>query len=168
MTLNYGSNNDSGVVLNSQMGKDYKERKMNVPKPLNLDGFEGGKLAFFLVGDELFPLQEWLIKPYSKSALTSEMKQIFNYHQSRARCVIENVFGILVSRWCIFRQPIEASPEKVEKYTLAAIALHNYLRQPDIVSYTPSGFIDPEVRLAKSRKGHGEEFSNIKELMLGM
>ena len=83
---NYGSNNDSGVLLNSQMGKDFKERKMNIPEPSNLDGFEGGKLPYFLVGDEIFPLQEWLIKPYSKSALTSEIKQIFNYRQSRASC----------------------------------------------------------------------------------
>ena len=83
---NYGSNNDSGVLLNSQMGKDFKERKMNIPEPSNLDGFEGGKLPYSLVGDEIFPLQEWLIKPYSKSALTSEIKQIFNYRQSRATC----------------------------------------------------------------------------------
>ena len=48
---NYGSNNDSGVLLNSQMGKDFKERKMNIPEPSNLDGFEGGKLPYFLVGD---------------------------------------------------------------------------------------------------------------------
>ena len=132
---NYGSNNDSGVLLNSQMGKDFKERKMNIPEPSNLDGFEGGKLPYSLVGDEIFPLQEWLIKPYSKSALTCEIKRIFNYRQSRARSVIENAFGILVSRGRIFRQPIEASPEKVEKFTLGAIALHNYLRQTDSFLY---------------------------------
>ena len=68
------------------MGNDFKERKMNIPEPSNLDGFEGGKLPYSLVGDEIFPLQEWLIKPYSKSALTSEIKQIFNYRQSRATC----------------------------------------------------------------------------------
>ena len=74
---------------------------MNILEPLNLDGFEGGKFPYFLVGDEIFPLQEWVIKTYSKSALTSEIKQIFNYRQSHARRVIENAFGILVSRWRI-------------------------------------------------------------------
>ena len=44
---NYGNNNDSGVPLNRQMRKDFKERKMNVPEPLNLDGFEDGKLPYF-------------------------------------------------------------------------------------------------------------------------
>ena len=47
---------------------------MDIPEPSNLDGFEGGKLNYFLGGDEIYLLQEWLIKPYSKSALTSEMK----------------------------------------------------------------------------------------------
>ena len=131
------------------MGKDFTERKMSIPEPSNLDGFESGKLPCFLVGDEIFPLQEWLIKPYSKSALTSEIKQIFNYHQSRARCVIENA---LVSRWHIFRQPIEAS-KKVEKFTLAAITLHNYLHQTDTASYTPSGFIDSEDLSGKIKEG---------------
>ena len=115
--------------------------------------FEGGKLPYFLVGDEIFPLQEWLIKPYSKSALTSEIKQVFNYRQSRARRVIQNTFGILVSRWRIFRQLIEASPEKVKKYTLAAIALHNYLREADTASYTPSGFINSKDSSGKIKEG---------------
>ena len=43
-----------------------------------------------------------------------------------------------------FKQPIEASPEKFKKYSLAAISLHNYLRQTDTASYTTSGFIDSE------------------------
>ena len=106
-----------------------------------------------MVGDEIFPLQEWLINPYSKSALTSEIKQIFNYRQSRARRVIENAFGISVSRWRIFRQPIEASPEKVGKYTLALITLHNYLRQTDATSYTSSGFTDSEDSSGKIKEG---------------
>ena len=59
-------------------------------------------------------MQEWLKKSDSKSASTSEIKQIFNYLQSCARRVIENAFGILVSRWRIFRQPIKASSEKLK------------------------------------------------------
>ena len=81
------------------------------------------------------------------------MKQIFNYRQSRARRVTENAFGIVVSRWRIFRQPIEASPEKVKKYSLAAIDLHNYLPQTDIAFNTPSGFIDSEDSSGKIKKG---------------
>ena len=34
--------------------------------------------------------------------------------------------------------------ENVENYTLACLALHNYLRLTDNTHYTPSGFVDSE------------------------
>ena len=57
------------------MGKDFKEKKVNIPEPSSLDGFEGEKLPCFLVGDKIFWLQEWLLNPCSKSALTSEINK---------------------------------------------------------------------------------------------
>lgn len=56
---------------------------------------EGG----FIVGDPAFPL-----KPYQHSPLTYEQK-IFNCRLSRARRIVENVFGIFVSRFRIFERP---------------------------------------------------------------
>ena len=55
---NYVKNNDSPVLLNSQIRKDFKERKMNIPEHSNLDGFEDGKLPQVLVGDQIFSLQD--------------------------------------------------------------------------------------------------------------
>ena len=49
-----------------------------------------------------------------------------------------------VARWRVFQTPINATPEKVEKIILAAVALHNYLRQTDNANYTPVGFVDSE------------------------
>ena len=54
---NYVKNNDSPVLLKSQMRKDFKERKMNIPEHSNLDGFEDGKHPYVLVADEIVPLQ---------------------------------------------------------------------------------------------------------------
>ena len=82
------------------------------------------------------------MRPYSGKALTSETLKIFNYRLSRARRVIENSFGILVARWRVFQKPIDAKPERVEKIILAAIVLHNYLKQTDNACYTPNGFVD--------------------------
>ena len=84
------------------------------------------------------------MRPYSGKALTNEDRKIFNYRLSRARRTVENTFGILVARWKVFQKPIEAKPEKVEKIILAAVALHNYLRQTDNTRYTPQGFVDSE------------------------
>ena len=44
----------------------------------------------------------------------------------------------------ILQKPISASVENVEKYVLACLALHNYLRLTDNALYTPAGFIDSE------------------------
>lgn len=60
------------------------------------------------------------------------------------RCV-ENAFGILSSRWRIFRRPLAESPKNAELLVLAACVLHNYLTskagQEDSF-YCPHGYGD--------------------------
>lgn len=81
-----------------------------------------------LVGDNAFPLKEYLLKPYPGNRLTLKQK-IFNYRLSRARRIVENGFGILAARFRVFEKPIPYSPEKVVKIIKACCALHNWLRQ---------------------------------------
>ena len=78
---------------------------------------------------------------------------MFNYHLSRARRVIENTFGILASRWRIFRRPMIAEPDRVTIYTKAAIALHNFLRTVESPLYCPPGFVDSEDGMGNSIPG---------------
>ena len=138
----YGSNNDSGVLLNSEMGMRFEEKTLSVPDDEVLEGININKLPFYLVGDEIFPLKTWLLKPYPGNL--TEAQRILNYRLSRCRRVIENTFGILVARWRLFRGPIRASRENVLRFTLAAICLHNYLRQTENAFYAPAGFVDSE------------------------
>lgn len=81
-----------------------------------------------LVGDAAFPLKKYLLKPYGGQQL-SEKEKIFNYRLSRVRRIVENCFGILVSRFRIFEKPLPFSPEKVEKIVKACCALHNWFRK---------------------------------------
>ena len=92
----YGSNNDSGVLKNSNMGKMFERNQMGVPESELIEGTDN-EFPCFLVGDEIFPLRNWLMRPLSGKALTNERRRIFNYQLSRARRIIENTFGILVS-----------------------------------------------------------------------
>lgn len=80
------------------------------------------------------------MKPFHGDNLTST-QIIFNYRLSRARRLIENAFGIMVSMWRIFRKPIIADVAIVENIIGACVCLHNWLRQeqPDII---PSGLVD--------------------------
>ena len=46
----FGSNNDSGVLLYSEMGQLLQEDKLRVPKSHTRAGFDGS-LPFYLLGD---------------------------------------------------------------------------------------------------------------------
>ena len=119
----YGSNNDSGVLANSNMGEMFDDNLLHVPEDSRLTENHERPLPYFLLGDDIFPLKKWLMRPYpGKNA--SEEERIYNYRHSRARRCIENAFGILSARWRIFQKPIRATVENVEKYTLACLALH--------------------------------------------
>ncbi|KAJ8937644.1 hypothetical protein NQ318_002158 [Aromia moschata] len=53
-------------------------------------------------------------------------ERIFNYRLSRARRVVENVFGILSSVFRIFRKPILLEPPRVTEITMTCVLLHNF------------------------------------------
>jgi len=75
---------------------------------------------------------------------------IFNYRLSRARRIIENAFGILVSRWRVYKREIIAKEENVELIVKATVCLHNFLMHRELAEpassrvYCPSNFVDSE------------------------
>ena len=83
---------------------------------------------YFLLGDEIFPLKKWLMRQYP-GLNADEEERVYNYRHSKGCRVIENAFGMLTSRWRIFQKSIRATVSNVEKYTMACLAVHNYLRQ---------------------------------------
>jgi len=85
-----------------------------------------------LVGDEAFPLTEYMMRPYpSKNEMILE-KRIYNYRLSRARRIVENLFGILASQWRLLRRAILANISNAIKMIQAIICLHNWLRKHDV------------------------------------
>ena len=149
----YGSNNDSGVLANSQMGQMFEDELLHVPHDTKLQKDDLHDCPYFLLGDEIFSLKKWLMRPFpGKTA--DEKERIYNHRHSRARRVIENCFGILSARFLILQKPIRASVENTERYVLACLALHNYLRLTDNAHYTPAGFIDSEDKHGNFVPGH--------------
>ena len=146
----YGSNNDSGVLAESEIGNAFENNTLNIP-PSELVRGTDLEIPYFLVGDEIFPLKPWLMRPYPGKL--PEPEKVYNYRQSRARRVIENAFGILRARWRIFSHPIKASVENTERYVMACLCLHNYLRQMENSLYTPQGFVDVEVGNGEIKDG---------------
>lgn len=149
----YGSNNDSGVLAKSSMGMSLtsESNDLSLPEPETLDDCAFNPLPYYFVGDEIFPLRTWLMRPFPGKL--SEDQRIFNYRLSRARRIIENTFGILVSRWRIFSVPINATIENVISYVRGAMVLHNYLRMTDNLTYVPKGYVDSETADGSIRAG---------------
>ena len=99
------------------------------------------KGALFFRGDEAFPFQSWLLRPYPGQGIPEEQR-IFNYRLPSASRVIENAFGILAARCRIFMQPIQSTVENTDRIIKATICLHNFLRQTYSAGYGPTGFVD--------------------------
>ena len=78
--------------------------------------------------------------------------------------MIENTFGILATRWRIFRQPIVAEPETAVFYTKAAIALHNFLRTHESSIYCPPGFTDGEDGVGNVAPGRWRDDDQLTSL----
>jgi len=93
-------------------------------------------LPYAFLTDEAFALSTNIMKPYSGVHEKGNAKRIFNHWLSRARRVVENVFGIMASVFRIFRGPILLEPEKVQEITMTCVLLHNFLRRSKSSSYT--------------------------------
>ena len=110
------------------MVKRLSAGEIHLPEPKSLPGSSFDPLSICPLGDEIFPLKTWFMRPHPGKML-QEDQCVYNYRQSCPRRVIENAFDILVTRWRIFNTPINVSVEIVEKYAMAAVTLQNYLRQ---------------------------------------
>lgn len=134
----YGRDNDAAVFGRSEIFDKFDNDQLGLPQPSNIHGHN---LPYCIVGDEIFPLKYWLMKPYPGKNL-SEEQTIYNYRLSRARRTIENAFGILAAKWRILRVPINANLDLVDLVVQSCVALHNYLLLTDNARYLPNGFVD--------------------------
>lgn len=149
-----GRISDGGVYRNSFFYRATQENLLDLPpdKPLPssnnpfYDSENSEPMPYVFLADDAFPLGKHCLKPYAQNGLTP-IKRIFNYRLSRVRRVTENAFGILTNRFRVFTTKICLNPDKATMITLAALVLHNMLRQHSYESYTPEGFIDFETEV---------------------
>lgn len=139
-----GSTKVASILSASGIGKVFDEfpasQAFSIPKPST----HGDKThPYVLVGDDIFPLKPWLMKPYLGCQL-EESHRVYNYRLSRGRRCNENAFGILAGKWRIFRRPIKGSVELGKKIVGATVCLPNYLRLTGNANYIPAGFVDSE------------------------
>ncbi|CAH2016057.1 unnamed protein product [Acanthoscelides obtectus] len=122
-----GRISDGGVFKCTSLYKDLENNTAHVPRSDALPG-RTEPVPYVLVGDDAFAMSSYLMKPYPGRTLEIP-KRIYNYRLSRALSIIENVFGIMSSKFRVLLKPIALQPNKVESVGLACAYLHNFLRR---------------------------------------
>lgn len=145
---------------------------MALPDPSPLPG-EEIPFPYVFVGDEAFPLTNYMMRPYPRKTLTDE-NRISNYHLSRARRVIENYpFGILTARWKILQKPLCMSPANCGNIFKALSCLHNFIMMGDEDKnwsdrmYCPRNIIDTETENGTITDGEWNSYYSAHFAKLG-
>jgi hypothetical protein len=69
----YGHCNDAGVFDTSKLGRNFANDRYDLPTPSLLPG-SNHRVPYFVVGDDIYPLKQYLMKPYFGRRLTKEQR----------------------------------------------------------------------------------------------
>lgn len=122
-----GRISDGGVIRNTEFFEKLNSGLLKIPPTERCNG-TSTELPYVFVGDEAFALRSDFLKPFSQRALTRE-RLVFNRRLSRARRVVENVFGIMANRFRIFHTSINLTLDRIDLVVLTCCVLHNFLRK---------------------------------------
>ena len=71
----YGRDNDAAIFSQSELAVGLESGNFPIPQSSNVSGH---MLPYVLVGDDIFPLKVWLMKPFP-----GKSQAIYNYRLSR-------------------------------------------------------------------------------------
>ena len=153
----YGSNCDLNVFKNSTFGQAFIQGKLQIPGPKPLPRYDGPPLPHCLIGDEAFAQRKDFMRPYPKPRGNFRFpvpkdQMLFNWHLSRTRNIVENAFGILAQRWCIFMHRICLGVWNVECVVKATVVLHNWLCEERPVDEIKRDLIASKIELPPNRE----------------
>jgi hypothetical protein len=86
---------------------------------------------YFLVADNAFSLTNKMLVPFSGAQRSEPNKRVFNYFHSQLRIRIEMSFGLMTTKWRIFRVPLATSLAKARKIIAVTMMLHNFVIEND-------------------------------------
>lgn len=108
--VNVGSQgrlSDAGVFSHTSFIQALRDGTLNLPSSHSLPGRDIAT-PYVFVGDDAFSLSPNIMKPYPGENSPGSNERIFNYRLTKARRVVENVFGIVSALFRVLRIPINA------------------------------------------------------------
>lgn len=123
-----GRESDAGVFLGTDLYAAIVQNTLQIPSKRSLPGRDVD-VPLVIVADDAFAMSDRIMKPFVGRHSKGSIERAFNYRHSRARRVIENVFGIMSSVFRVLRKPMLLQPETARWVTLACAYLHNFLRK---------------------------------------
>ncbi|CAH1995225.1 unnamed protein product [Acanthoscelides obtectus] len=140
-----GRLSDGAVFRNTELFKNIENNGLHCPSDEPLPG-RNIPIPDLFVDDDAFGLCKQIMKPYPGLHEKGSKERTFNYRLSRARRVVENVFGIMASTFRVLRKPMLLQPEKVSLIVMTCVLLHNFLRKSrsSRSNYSPPGTFDSE------------------------
>ena len=121
-----GRKTDSSIFRDSEVGKRFYTNQMNLSPPEAI--YENGPiLPYYIIGNEGFPLENFIMCPFPRRANLSFRQKVFSYRLCRPRREVECSFGMLVQRFRIFRQSIIANVDTAKLIVKTAVCLHNFI-----------------------------------------
>lgn len=113
-----GSVHDARVLSKSHFYRKVMNKQLLHTHSQNINGKQ---VPPFLLGDSAYPLNTWLIKPYSQTASLTRAQ----HRLSHARIVVENAFGRLKARWRRLMKQNDMEITNVPNIIAACCVLHN-------------------------------------------
>lgn len=136
-----GKTADGGCWTGCDFYKALVAGRLNLPPNVILQN--GVSIPCHFVSDDAFAMTPTVLKPYPNRLLTKP-ERVYNYRLSRARRVVENVFGIISSRFQVLRSEIRLNVKHATNVVLAICVLHNVLRRKCGNCYMPPGSYDAD------------------------
>lgn len=147
----YGKDSDGGFFEHCAFRRAIELKKLTLPEETLLPE-STIKAPFVFLGDEAFPLTDYLMRPFPRKTLDeSEENETFNYRLSRARMVVECSFGIMVTKFRLLGKAIETKVENAIHIVKAITLLHNILMDRE-------GFTDTEMAAYTGVKIGGQAY----------
>ncbi|XP_064096927.1 uncharacterized protein LOC135208549 [Macrobrachium nipponense] len=122
-----GGAGDGGTWQKCNLARAITNNRARLPQDRNLPN-DDEPIPFHIVTDDAFALKSWMMKPYSHQS-QGPTERLYSYILSRARRVVENAFGLLQTRWRVFRTTLQQDVQVCKKITLCACVMHNLVLQ---------------------------------------